>query len=160
MMIIMIIISDGGAGASADVRTLASGRGFRAFVIASPFTTKLFSLSLSLSLSLSKPLNFFLNGQEITDHRLPATMTATWQNRPANLRISPLSLAEAQMTTVYSQLSHRPVSWFPKRSPELLLGLSFFFFWGLTPGFNLTGLTSPNYDSHTQWLVGERRIFF
>jgi hypothetical protein len=50
MMIIMIIISDGGAGASADVRTLASGRGFRAFVIASPFTTKLFSLFLSLSL--------------------------------------------------------------------------------------------------------------
>jgi len=128
MMIVIIIISDGGAGASADVRTLASGRGFRAFVIASPFTTKTL-----LSLSLSKPLNFFLNGQEITDHRLPATMTATWQNRPANLLISPLSLAEAQMTTVYSQLSHRPVFWFPKRSPELLLGLSFFFFWGLNP---------------------------
>jgi hypothetical protein len=126
MIIIMIIISDGGAGASADVRTLASGRGFRAFVIASPFTTKLFSLFLSLS----KALNFFLNGQEITDHRLPATMTATWQNRPANLRYSPLSLAEAQMTTAYSQLSHRPVFWFPKRSPELLLGLSFFFFFG------------------------------
>jgi hypothetical protein len=76
MKMIIIIICDGGAGASADASTLASGRGFGAFVIASPFTTKLFSLFLSLS----KALNFFLNGQEITDHRLPATLTATWQN--------------------------------------------------------------------------------
>jgi hypothetical protein len=84
-------------------------------------------------------------------------MTATWQNRPAILRFSSLSLAEAQMTTVYSQLSHRPVFWFPKRSSELLLGLSFLFFGGLTPGFNLTGLTSPNYyDSHRSWLGGWR----
>jgi hypothetical protein len=50
-MMIIIIISDGEAGASADARTLASGRGFGAFVIVSPFATKLFSLFLSLSLS-------------------------------------------------------------------------------------------------------------